>query len=136
MRKAKCKYVDEHRTFVSQWEDMYVFKNRNRKTLLKKNRKLFCLICQTSLSHFNSCYVKAEVGNFWTTISPCNCKCNKSPQNKKQIRVIYLCNLRKSVQTTEINIHRNTVHSGNSGKGCTKAILEETFKRRKILSRQ
>lgn len=45
-RTAKRKYVDEHRTFLSEWEDLYFF--------VERNGKPFCLICQTSLSQFKA----------------------------------------------------------------------------------
>ena len=48
MAKNKCtakqKYEDEHRTFLTEWERLYFF--------VERNGKPFCLICQASLGHF------------------------------------------------------------------------------------
>ena len=48
MAKNKCtakrKYEDEHRTFLTEWESLYFF--------IERNGKPFCLICQVSLGHF------------------------------------------------------------------------------------
>ena len=48
MAKNKCtakrKYEDEHRMFLTEWESLYFF--------VERNGKLFCLICQASLGHF------------------------------------------------------------------------------------
>ena len=48
MAKNKCtakrKYDDEHRTFLTEWESLYFFGERNGQP--------FCLICQASLGHF------------------------------------------------------------------------------------
>ena len=48
MAKNKCtakrKYEDEHRTFLTEWESLYFF--------VERNGKPFCLICQPSLGHF------------------------------------------------------------------------------------
>ena len=41
---AKRKYEDEHRTFLTKWESLYFF--------VERNSKPFCLICQASLGHF------------------------------------------------------------------------------------
>ena len=41
---AKRKYEDEHRTFLTEWESLYFF--------VERNGKPFCLICQVSLGHF------------------------------------------------------------------------------------
>ena len=41
---AKQKYEDEHRTFLTEWESLYFF--------VERNGKPFCLICQASLGHF------------------------------------------------------------------------------------
>ena len=41
---AKQKYEDEHRTFLTEWESLYFF--------VERNGKPFCLICQASLRHF------------------------------------------------------------------------------------
>ena len=50
MAKNKCtakrKYEDEHRTFLTEWESLYFF--------VERNGKLFCLICQASLAHFSN----------------------------------------------------------------------------------
>ena len=43
---AKRKYEDEHRTFLTEWESLYLF--------VERNGKPFCLICQTSLAHFKA----------------------------------------------------------------------------------
>ncbi|CAI5669575.1 unnamed protein product [Oreochromis niloticus] len=43
---AKRKYEDEHRMFLTEWESLYFFGERNGKP--------FCLICQTSLAHFKA----------------------------------------------------------------------------------
>ena len=48
MAKNKCtakrKYEDEHKTFLTEWESLYFFAERNGKP--------FCLKCQASLGHF------------------------------------------------------------------------------------
>ena len=48
MAKNKCtakrKYEDEHKTFLTEWESLYFF--------VERNGKPFCLICQESLGHF------------------------------------------------------------------------------------
>ena len=43
---AKRKYEDEHRTFLTEWESLYFF--------VERNGKPFCLICQASLAHFKA----------------------------------------------------------------------------------
>ncbi|XP_077576088.1 general transcription factor II-I repeat domain-containing protein 2A-like [Stigmatopora nigra] len=43
---AKRKYEDEHRTFLTEWESLYFF--------VQRNGKPFCLICQASLAHFKA----------------------------------------------------------------------------------
>ncbi|CAL9692573.1 unnamed protein product [Knipowitschia caucasica] len=43
---AKRTYVDEHRTFLTEWESSYFF--------IERNDKPFCLICQASLAHFKA----------------------------------------------------------------------------------
>ena len=48
MAKNKCtakrKYEGKHRTFLTEWESLYFF--------VERNGKPFCLICQASLAHF------------------------------------------------------------------------------------
>ena len=48
MAKNKCtakrKYDDELRTFLTEWESLYFF--------VERNGKPFCTICQASLRHF------------------------------------------------------------------------------------
>ena len=39
-------YKDEHKTFLSEWESLYFF--------IERNDKSFGLICQVSLSHFKA----------------------------------------------------------------------------------
>ena len=43
---AKRKYEDEHRTFLTEWESLYFF--------VERNGKPFCLICRASLTHFKA----------------------------------------------------------------------------------
>lgn len=43
---AKRKDEDEHRMFLTEWECLYFF--------VERNGKPFCLICQTSLAHFKA----------------------------------------------------------------------------------
>ena len=43
---AKQKYEDEHRTFLTEWESLYFF--------VERNSKPFCLTCQASLVHFKA----------------------------------------------------------------------------------
>ena len=43
---AKRKYEEEHRTFLTEWESLYFF--------VERNGKPFCLICQVSLAQFKA----------------------------------------------------------------------------------
>ena len=43
---AKRKSEDEHRTFLTEWESLYFFVERNGKPL--------CLICHAVLGHFKA----------------------------------------------------------------------------------
>ena len=43
---AKRKYEDEHRTFLTDWESLYFF--------VERNGKPFCPVCQASLAHFKA----------------------------------------------------------------------------------
>ena len=43
---TKRKYQDEHRTFLTEWEILYFF--------VERNGKPFCLICQASLAQFKA----------------------------------------------------------------------------------
>lgn len=43
---AKRKYEEEHRTFLTEWESLYFFVERNGKPI--------CLICHAALAHFKA----------------------------------------------------------------------------------
>lgn len=60
-KKAKQKYEDEHQTFLSEWEELYFFVERNGKTL--------CLICQTSLSHFEASNLERHFSTHHTNLA-------------------------------------------------------------------
>uniref|UniRef100_A0A3Q3RD36 HAT C-terminal dimerisation domain-containing protein n=1 Tax=Monopterus albus TaxID=43700 RepID=A0A3Q3RD36_MONAL len=60
-RTAKRKYEDEHRTFLSEWEDLYFF--------VERNGKPFCLICQTSLSHFKASNLERHFTSLHSTVA-------------------------------------------------------------------
>lgn len=58
---AKRKYEDKHRTFLSEWEDLYFF--------VERNGKPFCLICQTSLSHFKASNLERHFTSLHSTVA-------------------------------------------------------------------
>ena len=43
---AKRKYEEEHRTYLTEWESLHFF--------VERNGKPFCLICQVSLAQFKA----------------------------------------------------------------------------------
>ena len=57
---AKRKYEDEHRTFLTEWESLYFF--------VERNGKPFCLICQASLAHFKASNLRRHFSSLHANI--------------------------------------------------------------------
>ena len=59
MAKEKCtakrKYEDEHRAFLTEWESLHFF--------VERNSKPFCLVCQALLVHFKASNLQRH---FWS----------------------------------------------------------------------
>ena len=65
MAKEKCtakrKYEDEHRAFLTEWESLYFF--------VERNSKPFCLVCQELLAHFKASNLQRHFTSLHANIS-------------------------------------------------------------------
>ena len=65
MAKEKCtakrKYEDEHRAFLTEWESLHFF--------VERNSKPFCLVCQALLVHFKASNLQRHFRSLHANIS-------------------------------------------------------------------
>ena len=93
--KAKRKYDDERRTFLTEWESLY---------FVKRNGKPFCLICQASFGHF-------KVSNLQHHFSSLHGNINREFSKRTELRKNKLITLKSEAEKQKQFFQKFMKHS-------------------------
>ena len=93
---AKRKYEEEHRTFLTEWESLYFF--------VERNGKPFCLICQVSLAQF-------KASNLQRHFSSLHANVDQEFRKGTELRKHKLIALKRQAEKQTQMFQKSTTHS-------------------------
>jgi hypothetical protein len=93
---AKRKYEEEHRTYLTEWESLHFF--------VERNGKPFCLICQVSLAQFKASNLQRHLSSLHANFDQEFRKGTELPKHK-------LIALKRQAEKQTQMFQKSTMHS-------------------------